>query len=123
MGKYINSRDYKKTKIKDDKFVFKVNVNIHGRRHTEFYSMSGHDKGIAESLGLFNMSDNFVDYLDWKPIGGASSIEGGVKKVDSYTSDDKYIYAHTQEKSYSLPKYLEKSLVRKDYILFGKREK
>lgn len=111
-----------------DKHVFKVSVNIYGKRHTEEYSIPGSHIGIAKDLGLFESDNDFVTYFDWKPLGGMKDIYGneistGVKSVKEFRRDDKYLYAITDDKTFSLPKYMEKDLKRKDFILFGKREK
>lgn len=125
MGKYIDKSGLKVPRNRDGKFRFKAKVAVHGKNiHTEQYSISGDQLQKARDLGYLNTGEGeTVTYHDWKPIGGARDIEGGIREVKSYTFDDRYVYAHTEGKTFSLPKYLYPTLPRKDYILFGKREK
>lgn len=122
MGKYMTNKGI--TKVEGNgKHIFKVNVNIHGNRHTEKYSIDSMDLHLAQTLNLLQEDSNgYIKYLDWKPIAGDKKVSGGVKQVLSIERDKKYIYVVTEEAVFSLPKYLEKEMVRKDVILFGKRE-
>ena len=123
MGKYIYGNQLNNHgKNNGNKYIFKVNVNIHGSRHSEFYSINIKELSMAINYGFFREENGYIKYLDWKPIAG-SIPEGGVKDVIKYDRDDKYLYAITKDNIFSLPKYLEKDMIRKDKILFGKREK
>lgn len=123
LGKYAEDKQFRKVQQEDVKHIFKVDVNLYNKRHSEWYSIKSSDVKIARNMGLLNKNKNgYIQYLDWKPLGGATNIDGGIKKVNNYSRDEFYVYAHTDEKIYSLPIYLEKKMVRKDFILFGKRE-
>lgn len=116
----------KELKIRDKKFndhMFRVKVNIHGRRHTEYFSIKSDQLSVAKSLNMFHADDKgYIKYFDWKPVK-TKDLTGGIKKVDKSWQDDKYFYVIADNNMYSLPKYLRKDLPREDYILFGKREK
>jgi len=124
MGKYLIISDFQKELGKSNKLIFRVRfLAKDGKRHLEYFSMKKSDYGLAKKLGLINFNKKgYGRYYDWKPIGGAKGIKGGVKKVDKITYNSKYMYAHSDGKIYSLPRYMEKYLPRKDYILFGYRE-
>ena len=122
MGKYMQREEFEKLSIVGDKYIFKVRVNIHGKRHTEYYSIKKSELKKVKRLKLMSFDKKYKEYFDWKPLGGAKGMNGGVFKVDKYTFDKKYVYAHTKEKIFSLPKYLFDRIENKEYILFGVRE-
>ena len=122
MGKYMDKKQVIKKAHSEPKHIFEVKMRFKGKTHTEKFSIQSGELSYATSLGLFKEKNGYIQYLDWKPLGGARNIDGGVKAVKEWQSDDKYIYAVTENKVYSLPKYLERNLTRKDFILFGKRE-
>lgn len=121
MGKFHKARV--KIVPESNKFFFDVCVRIHGKNpHTETYSINIWDVEKAQELGYFNSDFVNTVYLDWKPLFTTGDISGGIKKVDKYKFDDKYVYAYTKHNIYSLPKYLFKDVKNKKYILFGERE-
>lgn len=125
MSKYIKKSDlYNELLNEKPKLQFKVYFGFKGKYHTEIFESYSNDIKLAEEKGLIHFKNDYANYLDWKPIGGASNIEGGLKKINSYKTDDKYIYALTHEKTYSLPIYLKDKVdFNNKYILFGKRVK
>lgn len=124
MGKYMEKKELKIRDKQSDEHIFRVKANIHGRRHTEYYSIKSDELDVAISLNLFKSdTEGYIKYFDWKPTN-TNNLVGGIKKVNTSCEDDKYFYVSTDDKNvYSLPKYLRKDLPREDYILFGKREK
>jgi hypothetical protein len=122
MGKYVQKEEFKKLSMVGNKYIFKVRVNIHGRRHTEYYSIKKDELQKVKELNLMEFDKEYKDYLDWKPLDGGKGLHGGIFKVNRYTFDEKYVYAHTRKKTFSLPKYLFDRLENKEYILFGLRE-
>lgn len=116
----------KELKIRDkqsDEHIFRVKANIHGRRHTEYYSIKSDELDVAISLNLFKSdTEGYIKYFDWKPVK-TRDLTGGVYKVNESWEDDRYFYVKTDDNMFSLPRYLRRELPREDYILFGKREK
>jgi hypothetical protein len=122
MGKYIHKKRSKKF-YEDNMYKFEVIMKVHGKKpHVELYSINKDDLILAERLGYLTGNEEYENYFDWKPVTNIKNLEGGVKKVNQFTFDDKYVYAHTEERIYSLPKYLYKKLPNKEYILFARRE-
>lgn len=102
----------------------KVTFSFNNQAHTEYFEAPVSDVEKAKDFGLIKFNDNgYANYLDWKPpSGGGANVEGGLKHVESWSSDDRYIYAHTSTKKFSLPKYLEDKIDKNiNYIFFGKR--
>lgn len=123
MGKYMSNKELSR-KSEEPLHTFRVKVNIHGRRHTEYYTISKDELQLAKDFGLFIEKNGFVDYFDWKPVADIEQdhLHGGVKKVLKKFETDKYFVVMTDDDNiYSLPKYLRKKLPSEDYILFGKR--
>lgn len=114
----------KQPKIKihnPDLHYFEIFFQVHGKnKHTEIFSMPKNQVQQALNLGYLN---GF--YLDWKPLNNnVKDIQGGIYKVNKIKYQNQYIIAYTENNGiFSLPKYLEKDLKSKEYILFGKREK
>ena len=126
MGKFIEKISLMNELAKNrPKSRFKVKFGYYGKFHTEIFEAFTRDIEFAIEKGYLKFNENGnATYLDWKPLGGANNIDGGIKRVEKYSSDEKYIYAITQDKVYSLPKYLESHLNKEDlYIFFGKRVK
>lgn len=122
MSKYMNRKELKLRDREEESHIFHVKINIHGRIHTEHFSVQSNHLDIAHDLGLFSGSDNYVNYFDWKPVK-TRDLAGGVYKVNESWEDDRYFYVKTDDNMFSLPRYLRRELPREDYILFGKREK
>ena len=123
MGKFIIQSEFDKEVERSGKFIFKVRYRKGKEYHTEKFSIGRGQYLKAKEMGILKFNNKgYATYLDWKPIGGAKGITGGIKKVEFFKRDDKYLYAVTKNKTYSLPLYLEKHVNRYDYILFGKRE-
>jgi len=108
---------------------FRVAVIKKGKySHSETYSMWAGHSNSAYFHGLLEYDDDGImqpkKFYDWKPIAGPKTKElvGGVQKVERYTFDDKYCYAHTLVGVYALPKYLYAGMESKEYILVCKRE-
>lgn len=107
-----------------DKTYFEVVVAIHGKTpHTETYSIQQGQLDQAINLGYFDTSASTQTYLDWKPLNNLTNLTGGIKEVNKYSYDEKYAYAHTAERTYSLPRYLFDRVGERDHIFFGRREK
>lgn len=125
MGKYIEKGGLDRMDFSDSfKHIFDVKMRFMNRVHTEKFSIVSSELSSAKDLGLFQKNKSgYVQYLDWKPLGGATNLDGGVKVVEYWSKDDSYVYAHTPGKTYSLPIYLEDKIPRKDVILFGRRER
>lgn len=125
MGKYIESKRLTNKITSDGLYRFKVIVSVHGKNtHSETYSIDARDLPFARKLGYLSGNKEYEEYLDWKPLNNlGDSLQGGIKQVQEYTYDDKYVYAHTKDRVYSLPKYLFKNNKDVKYILFGRREK
>lgn len=122
MSKYMDRKELR-FRDNDDQHVFRVKINVHGRIHTEHFSIQSDQLNVANNLGMFNVgNDNYVDYFDWKPVR-SENLVGGVYEVIESWEDDRYFYVRTADNIFSLPRYLRKNLPREDYILFGKREK
>jgi hypothetical protein len=123
MGKYMSKKELIR-KSEEPLHTFRVKINIHGHRHTEYYTISHEELQLAKDLDLFHEKNGFVDYFDWKPVKDIEqdNLFGGVKKVLKKFETDKYFVVMTDDDNiYSLPKYLRKKLPSEDYILFGKR--
>lgn len=118
MGKTIKN----KYELKNNVYKFNVLVRVHGKTHTEIYSIPKSDLSRAKDLGYFNGTGKNEVYYDWKPLNKDKDFKGGLISVDKYTFDDKYVYAHAGDQKYSLPKYLFSRLGEKNQILVGKRE-
>ena len=122
MGKYIYKKRSKMF-YEDNMYKFEVMMRVHGKNpHIEIYSIHKDDLSLAKRLGYLTGDIEYEKYFDWKPITNINNLEGGVKRVNEFTFDDKYCYAHTDERIYSLPKYLYEKLPCKEYILFSRRE-
>lgn len=98
-------------------------------KHTETFEIAGKDVKKAQEIGYLKTSGKtdkndlniYETYYDWKPLESRGKFEGGLKKVEKYTFDKEYAYAHTNEEVFSLKKYLFEKLPNKEYILVGKR--
>ena len=124
MGKYMSVNELVRKNNKS-LHTFKVKVNIHGHRHTEYYTISSEHLQLSKDLDLFHEKNGFVDYFDWKPIADIEqdNLHGGVKIVLDKFETDKYFVVVTNDNIYSIPKYLRSKLPSEDFILFGKRKK
>ena len=76
LGKYAEDKQFRKVQQEDAKHIFKVDVNLYNKRHSEWYSIKSSDVKIARNMGLLNKNENgYIQYLDWKPLGGATNIK------------------------------------------------
>ena len=124
MGKYIvKSKLIKEIQKKKRKSTFEVKFRFGGNVHTERFEAFTSDIKAAVDAGFIRFNENgYADYLDWKPLGGAKNIEGGIYPVLDWKKDKKYLYAISLEKTFSLPLYLEHKVNKEDlHIFFGKR--
>lgn len=125
MGKYIKKKDLDKSLLESSYMTrIKVTFCFNKQYHTEYFEAPTSDIEKAKELGLLTFNENgYANYLDWKPpSGGGANVEGGLKYVERWSSDEKYIYAHTPAKRFSLPKYLENKIDKNiNFIFFGKR--
>lgn len=97
-------------------FFFDVYVNNGDKSHKELYSMHRDAYNNAVKLGIFTRA-----FFDFKPVK-MKERSGGVYKVDRTQVKGDRVYYYSGENVFSLPKYLDKLLPRKDYILFMRRE-
>jgi hypothetical protein len=124
MGKYMSPKELIK-RDDEDLHTFRVKINIHGRRHTEYYTISHEELDLAKDLGLFFEKNGYVDYFDWKPIADIEqeNLHGGVKKVlNKFETDKHFVVVTDDDNIYTIPKYLRSKLPSEDFILFGKRK-
>ena len=140
MGKFIDRKGFMerirldKVLGKKEKFIFKVKFRSGKNIHTEYFEVSDYEEADrAVDMGLVKFKESgYADYLDWKPIGGPyyktlagkiKQVEGGIKEVDKFYYDEKYIYAYVEieDKTYALPAYLSSKIKSDKYIFFGRR--
>jgi hypothetical protein len=122
MGKFTTEKKLN-TNMEKVPFEFDVIFRKGNKVHTETFRLASYnDARVAINEGILTKNENgYYQYLDWKPLNGGANIDGGLKNVIKFTRDEKYIYAHTQEKIFSLPRYLESKIKNYNVILFGNR--